>query len=161
MRPTAYRRNARGLRDRQAFERIRMQAGALFAAGRSQAQVAHQLGVARQVVSRWHARWRHGGQDALRSAGPTGTARRLSDAQLAAVDQALRQGARAHGFDTDHWTLDRISTVIERLTGVVYHRGHTWKLLRHRMGYRLQRPARRAVERDERAIARWVAEDWP
>ena len=33
MRPTAYRRNARGLRDRQAFERIRMQAGALFAAG--------------------------------------------------------------------------------------------------------------------------------
>jgi hypothetical protein len=25
----------------------------------------------------------------------------------------------------------------------------------------LQRPARRAVERDERAIARWVAEDWP
>jgi transposase len=161
MRPTAYRRNARGLRDRQAFEGVRMQAGALFAAGRSQAQVAHQLGVARQVVSRWHARWRHGGQDALRSAGPTGTAPRLSDAQLAAVDQALRRGARAHGFDTDHWTLDRITAVIERLTGVVYHRGHTWKLLRHRMGYRLQRPARRAVERDERAIARWVAEDWP
>jgi hypothetical protein len=26
---------------------------------------------------------------------------------------------------------------------------------------RLQRPARRAVERDEQAIARWVAEDWP
>jgi transposase len=161
MRPTAYRRNARGLRDRQAFEGVRMQAGALFAAGRSQAQVAHQLGVARQVVSRWHARWRHGGQDALRSAGPTGTAPHLSDAQLAAVDQALRRGARAHGFDTDHWTLDRITAVIERLTGVVYHRGHTWKLLRHRMGYRLQRPARRAVERDERAIARWVAEDWP
>ena len=44
MRPTAYRRNARGLRDRQAFEHIRMQAGALFAADRSQAQVAHQLG---------------------------------------------------------------------------------------------------------------------
>jgi hypothetical protein len=33
MRPTAYRRNARGLRDRQAFEGVRMQAGALFAAG--------------------------------------------------------------------------------------------------------------------------------
>jgi DNA-binding CsgD family transcriptional regulator len=46
MRPTAYRRNARGLRDRQAFEAVRMQAGALFAAGHSQAQVARQLGVA-------------------------------------------------------------------------------------------------------------------
>ena len=160
MRPTAYRRNARGLRDRQAFERIRMQAGELFAAGRSQAEVAHQLGVSRQNVSRWHGRWRSGGSEALRSAGPTGHTPRLSDAQLEAVRQALRQGARAHGFDTDHWTLERITTVIQRLTGTRYHPGHTWKLLR-RMGWRLQRPARRAIERDERAIARWVAEDWP
>jgi transposase len=161
MRPTAYRRNARGLRDRQAFEGVRMQAGELFAAGRSQAQVARALGVARQNVSRWHAQWRSGGPDALRSAGPTGPGPRLSDQQLHAIDQALRQGARAHGFDTDHWTLARIASVIERLTGVGYHPGHVWKLLRHRLHYRLQRPARRAVERDEQAIARWVAEDWP
>jgi transposase len=73
----------------------------------------------------------------------------------------LRQGVLAHGFDTDHWTLDRITTVILQLTGIAHHPGHTWKLLRHRLHYRLQRPARRAVERDERAIARWVAEDWP
>ena len=53
MRPTAYRRNARGLRDRQAFEAVRMQAGALFAAGRSQAEVARTLGVARQNVRVW------------------------------------------------------------------------------------------------------------
>jgi transposase len=137
MRPTAYRRNARGLRDRQAFEGVRMQAGALFAAGHAQAEVAHQLGVARQLVSRWHARWRQDGLPALRSAGPTGPGPRLSDAQLAAIDQALRQGARVHGLDTGHWTLDRV-----------------WKLLRHRLHYRLQRPARRATERDERAIAR-------
>jgi transposase len=101
MRPTAYRRNARGLRDRQAFEAVRMQAGALFAAGHAQAEVARQLGVARQNVSRWHARWQAGGLNALTSRGPTGPDPRLSDTQLAAIDQALRQGARAHGFDTD------------------------------------------------------------
>ena len=161
MRPTAYRRNARGLRDRQAFEGVRMQAGALFAAGRSQAQVAHQVGVARQNVSRWHASRRAGGLNALRSVSPTGPASRLLDAQLAAIDQALRQGARAHGFATSHWTLARITTVIQRLTRVGYHPGHVWRLLRHRLHYRLQRPARRAVERDEQAVARWVAEDWP
>jgi transposase len=161
MRPTAYRRNARGLRDRQAFEGVRMQAGALFAAGHSQAEVARKLGVARQNVSRWHAQWQAGGPQGLRSAGPTGPAPRLSEEQLHLIDQALRQGARAHGFDNDHWTLDRVATVIERLTGVAHHRGHVWKLLRHRLHYRLLRPARRAIERDERAIARWVAEDWP
>jgi transposase len=104
MRPTAYRRNAHGLRDRQAFERIRLQAGALFAAGRSQTEVAHRLGVSRQNVSRWHARWRAGGQEALRRAGPTGPASRLSDQQLHDLKQALRQVARVHGFDSDHWT---------------------------------------------------------
>ena len=138
-----------------------MRAGALFTAGHAQAEVARTLGVARQNVSRWHARWQAGGLQALRSAGPTGYAPRLSDEQLHLIDQALRQGARAHGFDTDHWTLARVTTVIEQLTGVSYHPGHTWKLLRHRLHYRLLRPARRAVERDERAIARWVAEDWP
>jgi transposase len=161
MRPTAYRRNARGLRDRQAFERVRMQAGVLFAAGHTQAEVARTLGVARQNVSRWHALWCVGGLEALRSAGPTGHAPRLSNTQLHAIDQALRTGARAHGLDSDHWTLARIRSVIEQLTGVGYHPGHVWKLLRHRLHYRLLRPARRAVERDERAIARWVAEDWP
>jgi transposase len=159
MRPTAYRRNARGLRDRQAFEGVRMQAGALFAAGHAQAEVAQQLGVARQNVSRWHALWPIGGLQALRSAGPTGHTRRLSDQQLHRIDQTLRRGARAHGFDSDHWTLARVTSVIKQLTGVAYHRGHVWKLLRHRLHYRLQRPARRAVERDERAIARCVAED--
>jgi transposase len=168
MRPTAYRRNARGLGDRQAFEGVRMQAGALFAAGHAQAQVARTLGVARQNVSRWHAQWRQGGlpprgrpRRPPPPPAPTGPTPRLSEEQLHLIDQALRQGARAHGFDNDHWTLDRVATVIEQLTGVAYHPGHVWKLLRHRLHYRLLRPARRAVERDERAIARWVAEDWP
>ena len=161
MRPTAYRRSARGVRDRQALESVRLQAGALFDHGRSQAEVARELGVAKQVVSRWHARWRAGGPDALRSAGPTGPTPRLSDQQLEVVKQALSEGARARGFATEVWTLDRVGQVIEQLTGVTYHRGHVWKLLRRRLGWRLQRPARRAVERDEQAIAGWVASDWP
>jgi transposase-like protein len=70
MRPTAYRRNARGLRDRRAFEGVRMQAGALFAAGHAQAEVARELGVARQNISRWHARWRQGGLEALAQRRP-------------------------------------------------------------------------------------------
>ena len=51
--------------------------------------------------------------------------------------------------------------MIEHTTGVAHHPGHIWKVLRHRLHYRLQRPGRRAIERDEPVIARWVAEDWP
>ena len=70
-----------------------MQAGARFAAGHSQAEVARHLGVARQNVSRWHAQWQAGGLKALGSAAPTGPGPRLSDEQLHPIDQALRQGA--------------------------------------------------------------------
>jgi Winged helix-turn helix len=64
-------------------------------------------------------------------------------------------------LNSDHWTLARITTVIEQVTGVGYHPGHVWKLLRRRLGWRLQRPARGAIERDEQTIARWVETDWP
>jgi transposase len=161
MRPTAYRRNAHGLRDRQAFERIRLQAGELFAAGRSQAEVARDLGVAPaecQPLACLLARWRAG---RIAQRRPNRACPRLSDLELAAIRQALRQGVRVNGFNSDHWTLARITTVIERVTGVAYHPGRVWKLLRRRLGWWLQRPARRAIERDEQAIARWVETDWP
>jgi transposase len=58
------------------------------------------------------------------------------------------------------WTLARVGEVIEAETGVVYHPSHVWRILRL-MGWSRQRPARRAVERDDEAIARWVKEDWP
>jgi len=96
----------------------------------------------------------------LRGAGRAGRRPRLSAAELDAVDQALRKGPEVFGFDTDLWTLDRIAAVIQRLTGVRFHPGHVWYLLRG-LGWSLQRPARRASERDEAAIARWRAEEWP
>ena len=126
-----------------------------------QAEVARQLEVSAQAVSVWHRRWQVGGSEALRSKGPSGPAPRLSDAQLATVEQALLGGATAHGFVGELWTLERIALVIERLTGVCHHPAHVWALLRHRLGWTVQRPTRRAVERDQAAIDRWVKEDWP
>jgi transposase len=148
-------------RDRHGFEDRRLHAADLFAQGIHQAEVARRLGVSRQTVSRWHARWTNDGTDSLRSAGPPGRTPKLSPAQLEAVEQALLQGAKAHGFDTDLWTLTRIATVIWRTTGVRHHPAHVWKLLRHQLGWSLQRPDRRATERDDQAIRQWVAADWP
>ena len=146
---------------RAALEARRLQAAELFAQGRSQAEVAHQLGVSRQSAHIWHARYEQGGVDALRSRGPTGPDPKLSAAQLTKVEEALLAGAMANGFDTDLWTLERVAVVITQLTGVRYHPGHVWVILRHRLGWTLQRPERRASERDEQTIARWVQQAWP
>jgi transposase len=112
-------------------------------------------------VSGWHVRFKAGGTDALRSKGPSGPASRLSDAQLARIEQALLEGATANGFVGELWTLDRVAVVIQRLTEVQHHPAHVWALLRHRLGWSVQRPRRRAAERDQTAIDRWVKEDWP
>jgi transposase len=148
-------------RDFEGMEMRRKRAARMFACGASQAEVARELSVSRQSVSRWYVDWRAGGVKALKAAGRAGRMPRLTEAQLAQVDRVLRKGPRAHGFGTDLWTLDRVATVIEAETGVRYHAGHVWKLLRDKLGWTRQRPARRAVERDDQAIARWVAEDWP
>ena len=77
-----------------------------------------------------------------------------------ACERALVGGAQRHGFPTDLWTLPRVATVIERLTGVPYHAGHVWYILRG-LHWSLQRPARQARERDERAIRQWSAPRGP
>jgi transposase len=147
-------------RDFAALEARRFQAARLFARGESQAAVARILDVTPMTACRWYHAWTTGGRTRLKAAGRAGRKSRLDTKQLAALDTALRRGAPAHGFSTDLWTLPRIATVIERLTGVRYHPGHVWYLLR-RLNWSLQRPARRARERDEAAIRQWVRQRWP
>jgi transposase-like protein len=55
-------------RDFDALERRRMEALRLFRKGIPQAQIARQLKVARQTVSRWVRQYREGGKAALRKA---------------------------------------------------------------------------------------------
>lgn len=156
---TATRRTA-ARRDFEGMEKRRRKAAKMFDKGKTQADVARALGVTRQSASRWYGDWRSGGATAMKGAGRAGRRPRLDQAALAKLDKELRRGPKAHGFATDLWTLPRVAEVIESVTGVAYHPGHVWKVLR-KLGWSLQRPARRAVERDDQAVARWVKEEWP
>jgi len=138
-----------------------MRAVELFEAGMRQVDVVTQLGVSAQTASRWHRQWTVGGREALIGAERLGRTPRLSDGQLAQVQTALVAGPKANGFATDMWTLARVAQVIERVTGVRYSPSQTWLILRQRLGWTRQRPARRAVERDDAAIEQWVKKDWP
>lgn len=150
----------RAPRHRQALETRRQRAAQLFRRGQRQAEVARLVGVARQTVSRWYHLWRRGGRPALRQAPRTGRPPRLTTVQVRQIQRSLLQGARAHGYPTELWTLRRIADVIARCSGVRYHPGHVWRLL-HAMGWSRQRPARRAAERDEGKVQLWLNERWP
>jgi transposase len=143
------------------MEERRMRAADLFRRGVIPAEIARQLGVSHQVVSEWRKAWWQGGRAALRAAERAGRPPKLSAAQLAKVEQALAKGAEANGYPNDLWTLPRVAEVIERVTGVSYHPGHVWYVLRDQLNWTWQRPARRAVERNDAAIERWVKKRWP
>ncbi|WP_369360878.1 winged helix-turn-helix domain-containing protein [Streptomyces sp. cg2] len=73
----------------------------------------------------------------------------------------LEKGPAARGWVDDRcWTLARVATVIARRFPVRFSTAQTWRVL-HQMGFTVQVPLRRAVERDQDAVATWLKETWP
>ncbi|WP_350234535.1 winged helix-turn-helix domain-containing protein [Streptomyces sp. Edi4] len=140
---------------------MRVRAVELFEEGVSNTEIARAVGVCAESVRRWRRVWEEGGASALRRRAATGRPPKLDDTQVEVVRAALERGAQAHGFEAGLWTLERVGTVVERETGVILLRASVWRLLTGRLGWSLQRPERRAVERDESEIARWVSHEWP
>jgi len=133
--------------------RKRVLAGRLMLAGKTPAEAAKEVGVARQTAYTWKARLDEGGIDALRTMA-VGRPGQLDEGQLDALRIALLQGAIAHGFGTQLWTLKRVRLLVEQLYGVRFSDVHVWRLL-GAMGFSSQKPERRAIERNELDVFEW------
>lgn len=145
---------------RQEFrEHLRLEAAERFAAGDDSALIAKDLRVHVRSVQRWRKSWVEGGEAGLLSKGPVSRPI-LSDDLFAVLERELDKGPIAHGFADQRWTLARITTLIGRR----FHKSYTPQgvaALLHRHGWSHQVPARRALERDDEAVAAWVRERWP
>jgi transposase len=144
----------------KTLEKRRRRAVALLAQGVGLSEVARRVHVSVGSVSRWQQAWRNGGEVALAAKPVPGRPRRLSPKQRQHLLHLLLKGAMAYGFANELWTLKRIATVIRLEFGVRYHPAHVWKVLR-RYGWSCQVPERRAVQRDEHAMAHWKRYKWP
>ena len=142
-------------------EARRLQAWKLSRQGWSQRAIAGLLEVNEASVSRWLQRARSaGGAKALRRRKAPGAARRLPRARWQRLRALLRRGAQAHGFHGALWTRQRVATLIEREFAVVYSPRHVGRLLAA-MNWSVQRPLRRARQRNEEKVARWRSERRP
>jgi transposase len=128
--------------------------------GWKQTHIAEALGVSEGAVSQWMKRARERGVQALRHNPPPGAPPRLSEEQRARLPELLYQGPEAHGFRGDVWTCERVAIVIRREFGVSYHPAHVSRLLK-KLRLSLQKPERRADQRDEEAIDNWKQKKWP
>lgn len=122
--------------------------------------IAAALGGTKGAVSQWLKRVRAGGREALRHRPPPGPAHRLTATQREQLPTLLAQGAEAYGFSGAVWTTKRVADVIRQEFGVRYHPAHVSRLLRQ-VGWSVQKPLRRATQRDEAAIRDWHDERLP
>jgi transposase len=141
-------------------EARRLQAWRLHQKGWSQRQIAEALGVSEAAVSQWMKHAHEGGPAALRHQPPPGARSRLSAEQLASLPELLQRGPEAYGFRGQVWTRGRIAAVMWLQFGVWYHPSHVGRLL-NALHWSPQKPARRARQRNEAAIALWRHETWP
>jgi transposase len=138
----------------------RLRALELKERGWKQTHIADALGVTEGAVSQWMKRAREEGVEGLRHKPPPGATPRLSEEARAKLPELLAQGAQAHGFRGEVWTCERVATVIRKEFGVSYHPAHVSRLLKA-LRQSLQKPQRRANQRDEEAIEHWKEKKWP
>jgi transposase len=100
------------------------------------------------------------GDDGLKGKPHPGAKPKLSKRQEASVLSWLAKSPLVFGYKTDLWTTRRLAEVIEQRFGIHFNSNYLAEWLTKR-GYAPQKPETRAVERNNVAIGRWVAEEWP
>jgi transposase len=138
----------------------RVRAGRLLQRGKKPAEIALDVGVARQTVYTWKAIFDKGGIDALRAVPLRGRPAQLDATQLDEVRRAVLQNPTEHGFGTELWTLKRVGVVIKRMHGIKFSQTQIWRILGS-LGFSPQKPDKRAIERNEDVVRSWKRNKWP
>lgn len=132
----------------------------LFEKGKlSQAEIARQLGVSAAAVCVWAKKLNKYGKESLQPSKASGRPSNLTPKQKSKLLKKMSAGAIASGFETERWTLVRVQALIEKEFEVHYHQNYISRLL-HDLGWSVQKPETRAMERDEDLIRAWLSKDW-
>lgn len=145
-------------RDLKGMEARRQRGMRMLKRGVAQADIAREMEVSRQTVSTWAKRLADDPQAWRRR--PLGKPGALTTADKGKLSKLLLKGAVVNGFPTELWTLARVGKLIAREFGPSYSNVHVMRLL-HELGFSCQKPEKRAIQRNEAAIAEWKAKRWP
>lgn len=141
------------------LERRRRRAVELVQAGHSLSAVARMVGAAVSAVWQWRETWRRRGAPGLAAKPTPGRPPKLTSRQRARLPRLLARGARRYGYPNDLWTTRRIAALIEHEFKVGYHPAQVSRILAQ-LGFTYQKPERRALQRNESAIAHWKRYRW-
>ena len=148
----------------EAREALRRTAIRMYKRGRTHTAIAEELGIRRPTVSAWIRAYRASGAQALKEARrgrPLGNGRRLTAAQeeqlqREIVDRTPDQLKLRFAL----WSAQAVRALIHQNFGVDLPVRTVRKYL-NRWGFTPQRALKRAYERDPKAVAQWLEQDYP
>lgn len=143
------------------MEAVRRLAVTRVREGYEPAEVADFLGVHVSSVYRWVVEFEQEGDAGLAAAAVSGRPPKLTARQAGRVLSWVREKSPLDfGFQTGHWTAKRLTAVVEQRMKVGFNPRYfnAWLAAR---GVSPQLPQRVPRERDEAAVRRWLAYDWP
>ena len=156
-------RDSRSLRPEELSDR-RRQAVALFRKGHTRIEIGEIVNVHRNVVGRWISDWQKKGEEAfiVRKKGRSkGQGMRLSGWQASLIKRLIIDKTPDQlKFQFPLWTREAVQQLISARLEVKLPIRTVGDYLK-RWGFTPQKPTKRAFERNEKAVTRWLTEEFP
>lgn len=152
-RPLSAKLQARYEKRRLAIEAVR--------GGATVESVAGMLKVSLRTVFHWLARYRNGGQHALREGRRSGRPRKLDVEVMRWLYQAItKHDPRQYDFPFNLWTLGLVRVLLKRKFGIELSKSGVSRLLRH-LGLSPQRPIYKSYKQNPRKMKKYLEEIFP
>ncbi len=142
------------------YEAFRKRCVEMKEAGWRQKDISSALGLTEGWVSQTLRKYRESGAQGLLARKATGAPPRMTSDQLEKLVEELKRGAQHHGFCGEVWTRQRVNALIERLFGVSYDPTQVGRILK-RLGWSLQKPAKKARQQSPQKVTQWREEVLP
>ncbi len=145
----------------EVSEQIRIMAVRRVREGEVPSEVIRSYGLCRTTIYRWLRAARRGGDKALKAHKSPGPKHKLTGRQRQQVFRWINgKDPRQYGFDFGLWTRKIVQSLIAEKFGFDVGVTAVGRLLGE-LEITPQKPLCRAYERDPKAIARWMKQDYP
>src|SRR5215471_580744 len=128
--------------------------------GESPEDVARILGINRSTMYNWLAQYRRGGWGALKAKPLFGRPPKLDGKKLQWIYDAVTQSPLQMKFEFALWTREMVAALIKRKFNITLSLASVGRLLAQ-LGITCQKPLRRALERNETLVQKWLKQDYP
>ena len=145
---------------RETLEYLRAQSIKLWKKDKSIEDIADFCGVHLTVIYKWIRVYKQNGLVGLKRRKAKGAEPKLNKEDKKQIISWLRKPAMEFGFETPLWDCKRIQTIIRQELNKSISISNLWETLR-RWNLTPQKPEKEALEKNPKAVRKWLKEEWP